>query len=111
MSQKNKSIDAGIWMKLTKVVGALVIVAGVMAIIQWYQPVIRQNEGMQRRLIHLKEQIAEENRIANSLQERIGAVSTNDFTLDRLAREKLGYAKPGEKVVRFETVNATLPSR
>ena len=66
---------------------------------------------MQRRIIHLRKQIAEENKIAQSLQAKIGSVTTNDFTLDRLAREKLGYAKPGEKVVRFETINASLPSR
>ena len=80
-------------------------------VFQWYQPVIRQNEGMQRRIIHLRKQIAEENKIAQTLQAKIGSVTTNDFTLDRLAREKLGYAKPGEKVVRFETINASLPSR
>ncbi|MBT5926234.1 MAG: hypothetical protein HOH33_06415 [Verrucomicrobia bacterium] len=40
----------------------------------------------------------------------IGAISTNTVALERLAREKLGYAKPGEKVVRFETINAQIPS-
>tara|TARA_Y100001934_G_scaffold232889_1_gene282034 strand:- start:224 stop:562 length:339 start_codon:yes stop_codon:yes gene_type:complete len=111
MSQKSKSVDAGIWIKLTKLVMGLVLLAGAMAVFQWYQPVIRQNEGMQRRIIHLRKQITEENKIAQTLQAKIGSVTTNDFTLDRLAREKLGYAKPGEKVVRFETINASLPSR
>ena len=59
MAHKSKRMDVGIWMKLTKVVMLLLIFAGSLAVFQWYKPVIRQNEGMQRRINLLQKQIAE----------------------------------------------------
>lgn len=110
MTQKAKRMDVGIWMRLTKLVMLLVVFAGSLAVFQWYKPVIRKNEGMQRRIILLKQQIAEEKQFADQMNATISAIGTNNVTLERLAREKLGYAKPGEKVVRFETVTAQIPS-
>ena len=110
MAHKSKRMDIGIWMRLTKLVMLLVIVAGSLAVFQWYKPAIRQNEGMQKRINLLQKQIAEEKAFAEHMNATIGAISTNTVALERLAREKLGYAKPGEKVVRFETINAQIPS-
>src|SRR6056300_901162 len=110
MAHKSKRMDVGIWMRLTKLVMLLVIVAGSLAVFQWYKPVIRQNEGMQKRINLLQKQIAEEKAFADQMNATIGAISTNTMALERLAREKLGYAKPGEKVIRFETINAQVPS-
>lgn len=110
MAHKSKRMDVGIWMRLTKLVMLLVIAAGSLAVFQWYKPVIRKNEGMQRRIIMLQKQIAEEKAFADQMNATISAISTNTVALERLAREKLGYAKPGEKVVRFETINAQIPS-
>lgn len=110
MAHKSKRMDIGIWMRLTKLVMLLVMVAGSLAVFQWYKPVIRQNEGMQKRINLLQKQIAEEKAFADQMNASIGAISTNTVALERLAREKLGYAKPDEKVVRFETINAQIPS-
>lgn len=111
MARKSKRVDVGIWMKLTKLVMLLVICAGSLAVFQWYKPVIRSNEGMQRRINQLKAQIAEEERFAEQMNATIKAIGTNNIVLERLAREKLGYAKPGEKVIRFETINGQIPSK
>lgn len=110
MTRKSKRVDVGIWMRLTKLVMLLVICAGSLAVFQWYKPVIRKNEGMQRRINLLKAQIAEEKRFADQMNATINAIGTNNMVLERLAREKLGYAKPGEKVIRFETINGQIPS-
>ncbi len=110
MAHKSKRMDVGIWMRLTKLVMLLMVIAGSLAVFQWYKPVIRQNEGMQKRINQLHKQIAEEKQIADQMNATISAITTNKTTLERLAREKLGYAKPGEKVVRFETINAQIPS-
>jgi cell division protein FtsB len=110
MAHKSKRMDVGIWMRLTKLVMLLVIVAGSLAVFQWYKPVIRQNEGNAK----THQLVAKANRrrksFADQMNATIGAISTNTMALERLAREKLGYAKPGEKVVRFETINAQIPS-
>ena len=74
-------------MKLTKVVMLLLIFAGSLAVFQWYKPVIRQNEGMQRRINLLQKQIAEEKAFADQMNATIGAINTNKMTLERLARE------------------------
>jgi cell division protein FtsB len=110
MANKAKRIDMGIWMKLTKLVMLLVVLASSMAVFQWYKPVIKKNEGMQKRIIQLKKQLTEEQNFADQMNAAIGAIGTNNTTLERMAREKLGYASPGEKVIRFETVNAQLPT-
>jgi cell division protein FtsB len=111
MARKSKRVDVGIWMKLTKLVMLLVICAGSLAVFQWYKPVIRSNEGMQRRINQLRAQIAEEERFTEQINATIKAIGTNNVVLERLAREKLGYAKPGEKVIRFETINGQIPSK
>jgi len=111
MARKSKRVDVGIWMKLTKLVMLLVICAGSLAVFQCYKPVIRSNEGMQRRINQLRAQIAEEERFAEQMNATIKAIGTNNVVLERLAREKLGYAKPGEKVIRFETINGQIPSK
>ena len=110
MAHKSKRMDVGIWMRLTKLVMLLVVVAGSLAVFQWYKPVIRQNEGMQKRINQLQKQIADEKAFADQMNKTIHEISTNPMALERLAREKLGYAKPGEKVIRFETVNGQIPS-
>jgi len=111
VARKSKRVDVGIWMKLTKLVMLLVICAGSLAVFQWYKPVIRSNEGMQRRINQLRAQIAEEERFADQMTATIKAIGTNNVVLERLAREKLGYAKPGEKVIRFEAINGQIPSK
>ena len=97
-----KQVDLGIWSKLTKVVGlllGLVLLAGVGV---WYLPLIQQNERIRSNILRLNQEIQHEEAIGRQLKASINALQKNPQTVERLARQNLGYCKPGETVIRFE---------
>jgi len=95
------NVDTGIWSKLTRVVIALLIVAALLGVGIWYLPLIKQNERMRKETLRLDGEIQKEEAALRKLKSSIDAMD-DPKTVERLAREKLGYAKPGETVVRFE---------
>jgi cell division protein FtsB len=97
------NVDLGIWSKLTKLVVGLVVLAVLLLIGMCYLPVIKQNEQMRRQILLDQNQIEKEEARSRQLQAQVDALLHDPKTVERLAREKLGYAKPDETVVRFET--------
>jgi len=97
------NVDLGIWSKLTKMVTWLLLLAGLMLVGVWYLPLIQQNERMQRLNLKLESDLQKEKENSRKLQADIDALRNDPQTVERLTREKLGYAKPGETVVRFES--------
>jgi cell division protein FtsB len=95
-------VDLGIWSKLTGAVIFLLLVAGLCLVIIWYLPQIRQNEQMRAEILKLDTQIKQEQENGRHLKASIEALRRDPKTVERLAREKLGYAKAGETVIRFE---------
>ncbi len=104
-------VDFDIWNKLTRLVIALLVIAVLLAIAGWYLPLIRQNERMRQEVQRLDTQTQKENESARQLKASIDALRNDPKAVERLAREQLGFAKPGETVVHFEaaTTNATSP--
>ena len=96
-------VDLGIWDKLTRLVIFLLFVASLLGLAVWYLPLIKQNERMRREILRLDAQIKKEKETAKQSQASIDALRYDPKALERLARERLGYAKPGETVIRFET--------
>jgi cell division protein FtsB len=80
----------------------LLVAAGIMLVVLWYLPLVRQNEAMRKEILRLETQIQQEEETSRQLRASIEALRTDPKTVERLAREKLGYAKPGETVIRFE---------
>lgn len=95
-------VDLGIWSKLTKLIIFLIFVAGVLGVALWYFPLIRQNERMRREILRLDTQIAKAEESNRQLKTSIDALKYDPKAVERLARERLGYAKPNEIVIRFE---------
>ena len=96
-------VDLGIWSKLTQAVIALVAIAILLLIGMTYMPLIQQNERYRREIDRLDVEIQKQTEISQKLQEQINALRNDPKTVERLAREKLGYAKPDETVIHFET--------
>ncbi len=96
------SVDVGIWNKLTRVVIFLIAAAVLLAIGLCYTPVIQQNERMQKTKLELDKKIEKELEISKKLDAQMHSLQ-DPRTVERLAREKLSYAKPGEIVVHFDT--------
>jgi len=96
------NVDLGIWGKLTRVVIFFLGLAGVLGVAVWYLPLIKQNERMRQRILLLDSQIQKEEVSSKQLKASIDALSRDPKAIERLARERLGYAKAGETVIRFE---------
>jgi cell division protein DivIC len=96
------NVDLGIWGKLTKIVVGLVVVAVLLLIGMCYLPLIDQNQRMQAENLRLQRELEKESEKSKQLQAQIDALRNDPKTIERLTREKLGYAKPDETVVRFE---------
>lgn len=109
------NVNLGIWDRLTQVVLVLLFAAVVLGIVVWYLPLIQQNERMRKEVLRLDEQIKQEEENARQLKMSIDALrdpNTAPKAVERLAREKLGYARPGETVIRFQepATNAAPPA-
>jgi len=53
--------------------------------------------------LRLETELKKETDKSKQLQAQIDALRNDPKTIERLTREKLGYAKPDETVVRFES--------
>jgi cell division protein FtsB len=105
------NVDLGIWSKLTKVVVGLVVLAILLLMGMCYLPLIQQNERMRREILRLDDQLQKEEAKSKQLKAEIDALRNDPKTIERLMREKLGYAKPDETVVRFEPSATNAPAR
>lgn len=99
-----------IWDKLMTIAWCMLFVASIGLVGVWYVPLIQQNERM-RRVIHdqeaqIQQAVAEERQVRASAD----ALRNDPRTVERLARERLGYARPGETVIRFEGQTTNAPS-
>jgi cell division protein FtsB len=96
------NVNLGIWDKLTKLAVLLLFILGVVGVAIWYLPLIKQNERMRQQLLQSETKVKAEEARYRDLRIATEAARSNPKTVERTAREKLGYAKPGETVIRFE---------
>ncbi len=96
------NVNLGIWGTLTRVVVFLLLLAVVLGIAVWYLPLIQQNERMRKEVLRLEAQVQREEETNKLLKASIEVLRNDPKAVERLARERLGYAKPGEIVIRAE---------
>ena len=99
------NVPLGIWQKLSRLMALLIFVAAALAVIVWYIPLFQQNERMRKEIQVLQGQIRREEQASQQLETKIKALHDDPKTLERMAREKLGYARTGETVIYFEPVS------
>jgi cell division protein FtsB len=80
----------------------LVVIAILLFIGMMYLPLIKQNEQMRRRIDLLDAELQKQKDESKQLQAEFDALRSDPKTVERLAREKLGYAKADETVIHFE---------
>jgi cell division protein FtsB len=97
------NVDLGIWGKLTRVVIFLLLLAGVLGVAVWYLPLIKENERYRKRVLDLDTQVQKEKETSKQLEASVESLRRDPKAVERLARERLGYAKAGEIVIRFDT--------
>ena len=103
-------VDLGIWSKLTKVVVGLLVLA-ILLLIGWcYLPLIHNNERMRKEIYRLDAELQKSEQTSRELKAKIDALRNDPKTVERLAREKLGYARTNETVILFESPPSGAPA-
>ncbi len=104
------NVDVGIWDKLSRLVVFLLFLAGLLAVAIWYLPLIKQNERMRKEILRLDTRVQKEEETAKQLRLSLDSLRHDPKAIERMARERLGYAKPGETVIRFDPPLTNVPS-
>ncbi len=66
---------------------------------------------MRRQIMIYQDKIQKEEARSKQLQTQLDALQHDPKTVERLTREKLGYAMPDETVIRFEPVATNAAGR
>ncbi len=99
------NVNLGVWDKLIRVVVVLLFLGSLAWVFTWYLPLIERNQHYRKRIFELEAKVHEQERLGRQLRASIDAVQSDPRTLERLAREKLGWARSNETVIRFESPN------
>jgi len=95
-----------IWHKLTRLIVFLVCLAALLLVVVsyavWYLPLIGQNERMRRNALELDTQLQQAQEEGKQLKQTTDTLRRDPKALERLIRERTGYARTGETVFRFE---------
>lgn len=97
-------------MTMILLVTAAILAVGIL-LCRYYVHVIQQNQRIRKTVLQIETRIQTEEEIARQLNSSVHALSNDPKTVERLARERLGYAKPGETVIRFETPSTNSVTR
>ena len=96
------NVDTVIWDKLSRVVVFLLVLAALVWVAVLYFPLMHQNEAMRQQIIEMDQRIQHEETVNRELRLEIDSLKSDPKTVERLAREQLGLARPNETVVRFD---------
>ena len=97
-----RMVPLGIWDKLTRLALLLLFVAVLLLVAVWYLPLIKQNERYRRNILQLDTRIQRALDEGKQLKASYEALRHDPKAVERLARERLGYARTGETLIRFE---------
>jgi cell division protein FtsB len=95
-------VNVGIWDKLSRAVLFLLFLAGLLTVGVWYFPLIEHNERARRESLRLESEIKKAEETGRSLRLSIESLRNDPKAIERMARERLNKAKPGETVILFE---------
>ena len=97
-----------VWRWLHRGLVFVLFVSAVVLTGVWYLPLIRDNASLRRAHLRLEQEVRLEQEKARQKHAAIEALRNDPMTIERLAREKLGLARPGETVVHFTGPGAPL---
>jgi cell division protein FtsB len=90
------------WDKLSKITLFLLLLAVLAFAFRWYLPLIQKNQNYRKELLAFDARVIEQERLCRQLRASIDSLQNDPKAIERLAREKLGWAKTNEMIIRFE---------
>jgi len=99
-------VMVGIWDHLSRVALLLLFVAGLIGVFFWYLPLIQHNQRFRQKIMALDEEVAREEQRQKDFKDQNYALQHDPVAVERAAREVLGYAAPGEIILKFENSRA-----
>lgn len=90
-----------IWVLIYRVAWTALIILGVVGLVAAFTPKVKQFRDLQRKESHLEEEIRFEEDLLQSLKTKQERLMNDPRFAERIAREELGLAKPGETVFKF----------
>lgn len=94
-------VDLGIWHKLTRLVVVAIGLTALTGLVYWYAPLIRTNERMRQRNLALETEVSQREQWVAQEEAAVKLLQSDPKTIERMARQKLGFAKTGEVVIFF----------
>lgn len=89
------------WVMIYRIGWITLAILVVIAVIAMFVPQIKQYNELHRKEAALQEEIRLEEEIVKHLKDQQERLKSDPRFVEKLAREELGYAKPGETVFRF----------
>lgn len=89
------------WDLLNKLVRGAVVACGLVLAVVFFLPVVNHVRNFQRRHDEMKATLQQEQQIQQKLVQEVQALQHDPEYNERLAREKLGLARPNEVIFRF----------
>lgn len=90
-----------IWLFIYRASWAAIIVLSVILLLGLFMPKFREMRDLEEREAQLKEEVRLEQEMLRYLQLKQERLRTDPRFVEKIAREELGLAKPGETVFKF----------
>ena len=91
-----------VWDTLSKITLFLLFFAALLFAFLQYLPLIQKNQNYRKELLAFDARVTEQERVGRQLRASIDSLQNDPRAIERLAREKLGWAKTNEMIIRFE---------
>jgi cell division protein FtsB len=95
-----------VWHILARIVAGLLVAATALLVGLWYRPLIHTNERLRRELNDWQDRVAVARQQVAQKSNDVQLLTSDDRTLERLIRERFGWARPGETVILFKAAPA-----
>ena len=99
------------WRVIQPWVYALVGLLGVAVILALFYPAWKRGQRLKEQAEFLEREITRKKQEVADLQEEAGRLKDDPFTVERMSRDTLNVARPGEVIFRFQpyATNASTP--
>ena len=87
---------------LNRILYLLIVAAGLILLVCWFLPLVKERDRQQHYLQTLKQEVDQERALYNKQSKKLTLLQNDPAYTEILARDKLDLMKPGETIFRME---------